>query len=438
MGKKPMRILIVGAGKSAGFAIEYLAKRSKSLGAEVWVMDRNLKPLQEGFGTWSEVTYLTGDVNDIAAMLTLVESCQWVISLLPASMHISLAKLALASGVNFATASYESDEMRALEPDIKLKKLHFLNEMGLDPGIDHLSALQLLDQLREKGEQIESFESHCGGLVRLEDCLGNPWQYKFTWNPRTVIRAGQGGISTWLEIGQVQNCAGERVFEAFRSIQVEGTGTLQAYPNRDSLAYIDAYGLEGAQTVLRGTLRRDHFCQAWQQLVQWGWVSDKADWPDSVQTYQQAFRQFSGFDSMEDWAIQTPGVSAETQWRIQTIPLDSNDALPSRIPAECLLALLEPAWKLESGDRDEVIMVHRVKTNRQGYQSSLIVNGVSVARTAMAKTVGLTLAMAVELAMTKPGLQPGLHRPMSVYWYEDLLPMLASNGIEFIHQEVRN
>ena len=158
MGKKPMRILIVGAGKSAGFAIEYLAKRSESWSAEIWVLDRQLEPLKEGFGTLPGVTYVTGDVNDAEAMAVLIEPCQWVISLLPASMHMSLAKLAVAAGANFATASYESEEMRALEPEIKAKNLLVLNEMGLDPGIDHLSAIQLLNQLREKGEQIQSFE----------------------------------------------------------------------------------------------------------------------------------------------------------------------------------------------------------------------------------------------------------------------------------------
>lgn len=433
-----MRILIVGAGKSAGFAIEYLAKRSESWSAEIWVMDRQLEPLKEGFGTLPGVTYVTGDVNDAEAMAALIEPCQWVISLLPASMHMSLAKLAVAAGANFATASYESEEMRALEPEIKAKNLLVLNEMGLDPGIDHLSAIQLLNELREKGEQIQSFESHCGGLVQVQDCIDNPWQYKFTWNPMNVIRAGQGAPSTWLENGQVQKCEGNQVFNSYRSIQVEGSGILQAYPNRDSLAYVQVYGLESAQTVLRGTLRRDHFCQAWQQLVEWGWVSDQAIWPESVRTYQQAFQAFSGYASLESWSQESQHVSAETRLRIQAIPLDDDTELPSRIPAECLLALLEPRWKLESSDRDEVIMVHRVQTHRQHYQSSMVVHGTSASRTAMAKTVGLTLAMAVELAMTKPSLEPGLHRPMSAYWYEDLLPMLAKEGIEFRHQEVRN
>ena len=433
-----MRILIVGAGKSSGFAIEYLAKRSESWSAEIWVMDRQLEPLKEGFGTLPGVTYVTGDVNDAEAMAVLIEPCQWVISLLPASMHMSLAKLAVAAGANFATASYESEEMRALEPEIKAKNLLVLNEMGLDPGIDHLSAIQLLNELREKGEQIQSFESHCGGLVQVQDCIDNPWQYKFTWNPMNVIRAGQGAPSTWLENGQVQKCEGNQVFNSYRSIQVEGSGILQAYPNRDSLAYVQVYGLESAHTVLRGTLRRDHFCQAWQQLVEWGWVSDQALWPESVRTYQQAFQALSGYASLESWSQESQHVSAETRLRIQAIPLDDDTELPSRIPAECLLALLEPRWKLESSDRDEVIMVHRVQTHRQHYQSSMVVHGTSASRTAMAKTVGLTLAMAVELAMTKPSLEPGLHRPMSAYWYEDLLPMLAKEGIEFRHQEVRN
>jgi hypothetical protein len=157
-----------------------------------------------------------------------------------------------------------------------------------------------------------------------------------------------------------------------------------------------------------------------------------------VRTYQQAFQAFSGYASLESWSQESQHVSAETRLRIQSIPLDHETDLPSRIPAECLLALLEPRWKLESGDRDEVIMVHRVQTHRQHYQSGMVVHGTSASRTAMAKTVGLTLAMAVELAMTKPGLNPGLHRPMSAYWYEDLLPMLAKEGIEFRHQEVRN
>jgi saccharopine dehydrogenase-like NADP-dependent oxidoreductase len=437
MGKEPLRILIVGAGKSAGFAIEYLAKQCKPLGAEVWVLDRHLKPLQDGFGFLPGVRYVEADVTDSAVMADLIAPCQWVVSLLPASMHPALARMAIDAGSHFATASYESQEMRDLEAEAKAKKLWVLNEMGLDPGIDHLSALHLLNELRQKGEQIESFESHCGGLVQLEDCRQNPWQYKFTWNPMNVIRAGQGAASTWRENGEIQVCEGRQVFDFYRSVPVEGCGTLQAYPNRDSLAYVSAYGLESAQTVLRGTLRRDHFCQAWQQLVNWGWVSDQALWPDAIRTYREAFQQTSGFACVQDWAQANTAVSTQTRIRLEYLPLDSDTELPSRIPAECLLAILEPLWKLESNDRDEVIMVHRVQTNLHTYQSSLVVHGTSSARTAMAKTVGLTLAMAVELAIRKPGIEPGLHRPMSEYWYEDLLPMLANEGIAFLHQQVQ-
>jgi saccharopine dehydrogenase-like NADP-dependent oxidoreductase len=436
MGVKPMRILIVGAGKSAGFAIEYLANKSDQLGAEIWVMDRDVQPLQEGFGVLPGVTYLTGDVHDSNAMMALLENCDWVLSLLPANMHAALAQLAIDAGVHMATASYESDEMRALEASMKANGLLFLNEMGLDPGIDHLSAMQLLDQIRERGEPILSFESHCGGLVHLDDCGQNPWQYKFTWNPMNVVRAGQGAVSTWRENGQVQRCQPGEVFASYRTIDVEDCGTLQAYPNRDSLAYVHAYGLESAQTILRGTLRRNHFCEAWQQLVDWGWVSDVECWPDSVCSYQEAFQALSGYASFSDWSAQAEGLSRESRMRVEYLQLDADRELPSRIPAECLLAVLEPLWKLESQDRDEVIMVHRVQTSQHLYQSSLVVHGVSAARTAMAKTVGLTLAMAVEIAITKPGLKHGLHRPLSAFWYEDILPMLSKEGVEFRHQQV--
>lgn len=428
--------MIVGAGKSAGFAIEYLAKKSDQLGAEIWVMDRNVQPLQEGFGVLPGVTYLNGDVLDSKAMRALLEDCDWVLSLLPANMHAALAQLAIDAGVHMATASYESDEMRTLEPFIKAKNLLVLNEMGLDPGIDHLSAVKLLDEIKGRGEPILSFESHCGGLVHLDDCGQNPWQYKFTWNPMNVVRAGQGAVSTWRENGQVQRCLPEEVFASYRTIDVENCGTLQAYPNRDSLAYVHAYGLETAQTILRGTLRRNHFCQAWQQLVDWGWVSDVECWPDSVSSYREAFQALSGYASFSEWSAQAQGSSVETLLRLEYLHLDADKKLPSRIPSECLLAVLEPLWKLNSQDRDEVIMVHRVQTTQHHYQSSLVVHGSSAARTAMAKTVGLTLAMAVEVAMAKPGLEPGLHRPMSAFWYEEILSMLSNEGVEFHHQQV--
>ena len=427
--EKPWVLLIIGAGKSAGYAIEYWAEHAAQHGAEVWVVDRDFEHLFQGFGRHSAVRYVQGDASDATFLVPILGSCKWALSLLPATMHAKVAEHCVRLKVHLATASYESAEMRALANQIEGSGLFFLNEMGLDPGIDHASALALLDEVRQRGERVQSFESHCGGLVRLADCQGNPWQYKFTWNPMNVVRAGQGGDSLWREAGQLQRRGPQQVFEEIRPLVLEDGTWLEAYPNRDSLAYVDAYGLQEADRVLRGTLRRPGFCAAWNRLVQWGWVSDVESWPAHVQTYGQAFALSTGFAQLADL-----GLDAETQSRLAVLGLDDGQRLlPSRIPAECLLSALMPVWALGPEDHDEVIMVHQLETHSHRYLSSLVLQGESSARTAMAKTVGLTLAMAVEIAVSEAGLAPGLHRPMSAWWYSRLLPKWKAMGIEFKH-----
>lgn len=192
--------------------------------------------------------------------------------MLPAFLHPVVAKDCLDLGKHFFTASYESEELRTIKPDIEAKGLLFLNECGLDPGIDHMSAMKIIHEASAKGEKILSFKSYCGGLLAPES-EDNPWKYKFTWNPRNVVLAGQGA-SRYIEKGELKFVPYHRLFKRLETINFPGLGDFDGYPNRDSLSYRQVYELENIPTMLRGTLRRAGFCKAWDIFVQLGMTDD--------------------------------------------------------------------------------------------------------------------------------------------------------------------
>ena len=195
-------------------------------------------------------------------------------SMVPAFLHASVAKVAIANGVDVITPSYVSPEMQALDEEAKKAGVLVLNEIGLDPGIDHMSAMRVIDQIKSEGAIITGFESYCGGLV-APDSDNNPWHYKISWNPRNVVLAGQGGSATFKEEGRMKIEPIHRVFKKLREVEVDGR-LYMGYPNRDSLAYTDIYGLKDVDTLIRGTLRGEGYCEAWDVLVQLGMVSDDA------------------------------------------------------------------------------------------------------------------------------------------------------------------
>jgi saccharopine dehydrogenase (NADP+, L-glutamate forming) len=259
------KILIIGAGRSSISLIEYLQKKSGELDVNITVadMDENLALARvKGLPNAKAISF---NIHEIEKRQTIIKEHDFIISMLPASMHMDVAKDCVAFGKHLATASYLSAPMKSLNDEVKKKNLFFLNECGLDPGIDHASAMYIIDKLKSNGATIHTFKSYCGGLVAPES-NDNPWGYKFSWNPRNVVLAGQG-TAQYLLNGEMRFIPYNRLFTQIEKISIDGYGNFDAYANRDSLSYINSYNLQEVKTMLRGRLRSEGFCEGWNVFV---------------------------------------------------------------------------------------------------------------------------------------------------------------------------
>ncbi len=440
-------IVVFGAGRSAGFFIEYIFNLSKQHGWKLTVTDQHIGHLNVLFSQYENAHAVESNVNDPQAREELISSAQWVASLLPAFMHSIIARDCVRLNVNLVTASYESDEMRELKSLIEEKGLQFLNECGLDPGIDHMSAMRIIHKLQDSGAKITSFRSFCGGLVAHES-IDNPWGYKFSWNPRNVILAGQG-IARFLEHGRLKFKPYSRLFNEPESIEFSSGEIYDGYPNRDSISYQDVYGLKDIKTMVRGTLRHKGYCKAWNIFVQMGLTDDSYVLPIS--------NSFTYYDLCDAYL---PGNGSNLKSRIQLlmgeeydqeaiecvmwtgiteqieIPLSSTHS-----PASILQDLLERKWLLKENDRDLVVMQHLFEYEIEGekflIRSSLQIEGESNQRTAMAKTVGLPLAIALKNLIQGKCTKKGLLIPILPEIYEPILNELRTEfGILFEEEEL--
>ncbi len=272
------KILLIGAGRSASSLIRYLLDHASECDWEITVADVSLEMAQHKTGQHPRAKALAFDMQDEAQRSTHIQAADLVISMLPATMHMPVAHDCVRYKKHLVTASYVSPAMKALHEEAKNAGIILMNEIGLDPGIDHASAMQIIDSVRDKGGEVVSFKSYCGGLVAPES-NDNPWGYKFTWNPRAVVMAGQGGdaagiAAQYMENGKVKYIPYTRLFSSLETVSVGGLGKFDAYANRDSLSYINVYGLKDVQNMYRGTLRASGFCKAWNALIQLGITDD--------------------------------------------------------------------------------------------------------------------------------------------------------------------
>ncbi|MFC5626318.1 saccharopine dehydrogenase family protein [Algoriphagus winogradskyi] len=438
-------ILILGGGKSAIFLIDFLAKSCLAKDRKLILADLHLASAQEKLKNQPNAEARQLDIEDSHVRQSMIKEADLVISMLPAFMHPKVAKDCLEFGKHFFSASYESEEMREMKSEIEAKGLFFLNECGLDPGIDHMSAMQIIDYVKSKGDEIISFKSYCGGLLAPES-EDNPWKYKFTWNPRNVVLAGQG-TSRYIEKGDLKFVPYHQLFNRLETIQFPGLGDFDGYPNRDSLSYRKVYGLENIGTMLRGTLRRDGYCKAWNVFVQLGMCDDsfQMNLPEDT-TLRQFLNSFLPYDPTlsveEKLGNLIPDFDFPTWEKIQWLGFFGNDLLPklSGSPAAILQAILEKNWKLYPEDKDMIVMQHlfEIKTGEgtQEIRSSLVCIGEDATYTAMAKTVGLPLALAVDLFLDGKINLTGLHVPVLPEIYNPILAELKSHGIRF-REEVR-
>ncbi|HEY3402914.1 MAG TPA: saccharopine dehydrogenase C-terminal domain-containing protein [Ohtaekwangia sp.] len=434
------RILILGAGRSSGALISYLLKEAGTHGWQVLVGDVSLESAQERIGGETAGRALHFDIQHEKNAEAVIAETDVVISLLPAHFHPQVAKYCYRLGKHLLTASYVSDEMKAFHEQALSKGLLFLNECGLDPGIDHMSAVQVMDKIRLRGGVLTSFESFTGGLIAPETDPDNPWRYKFTWNPRNVVMAGQG-TARYLRDGQYKYIPYQQLFRRTTPVHVLGYGDFEGYANRDSLKYINTYNLQGIKTILRGTLRYKGYCSAWSILVQLGCCDDS--YP------LEGVGAMTHCDFLDSFLFTAEGVSVQEKISVM-FGLDVNGPELERLrwsglftaeevglekgtPAQVLEHILNKKWQLSPDDKDFVVMWHRFVFEQDGevkeIQASLAVTGEDSLNTAMATTVGLPLGIAAKLLMQGKLKSRGVVIPIAPEFYNPILEELKQFGI---------
>jgi saccharopine dehydrogenase (NADP+, L-glutamate forming) len=388
------------------------------------------------------------DIQNEAVAVEAISGADVVVSLLPAHFHPVVAKYCLRLKKHLLTASYVSPEMRGFDAEARSHGLLFLNECGLDPGIDHMSAMQVIDTIRNEGGEVYAFESFTGGLIAPETDPDNPWRYKFTWNPRNVVMAGQG-TAKYLENGKHKYVPYQQLFQRTTPVVVPGYGEYEGYANRDSLTYIDTYALKGIRTMLRGTLRNKGYCAAWNVLVQLGCCDDGYLMEDvAAMTHADFINAFlSGEENVTvaDKLAHQTGIAvdgAEMQ-RLSWAGLFSQEpvGLTKGTPAQILEHILNKRWKLNPGDRDMIVMWHRFRYVQDGrereIQASLIVKGDDAVQTAMAKTVGLPLGIAATLLLQGQIPMRGVAIPTHSAIYLPVMEALKKEGIVLEERQIR-
>jgi saccharopine dehydrogenase-like NADP-dependent oxidoreductase len=439
------KIFVIGAGLSSSDLIKYLLDNSLKFDWSVKVGDLSLELAQKKINNHPKGIAIHFDINDQKQLKDEVAWADLVVSMLPAFLHPIVAKVCVNQGKHMATASYVSDAMRALDAEAKAKGIIILNELGVDPGIDHMSAMKVIDEIKNAGGKLHGFISNTGGLIAPESD-NNPWNYKFTWNPRNVVLAGQG-VAQFIENGQYKFIPYHRLYSRARTFSVLNYGDFEMYPNRDSLSYRLVYDLNDIQTLIRGTLRKAGYCKAWNVFVQLGATDDTYKIPNSENlTYRSFINSFLAYDpilSVEDKLkkeiaeANDPIVFEKLRWL--GIFDDKKVSLSNASPAQILQKILEEKLLLEPNDKDMIVMQHIFDYEMNGKKfrkkSSMVIIGIDTVHTAMSITVGTPLAIAVKMLLTGEIKDKGVVIPTKPNLYLPILKELEEFGVKFIEEE---
>jgi saccharopine dehydrogenase-like NADP-dependent oxidoreductase len=442
------KILIVGAGKSTSYMLDYFLEKSTSENLEITIADLNTDLIPAHIKEHSACTLLTLDISNSEKRQEAVSQADIVVSMLPARFHAIIASDCLLLKKNLVTASYVSDEMRSMNEEVTKAGLIFMNEIGLDPGIDHMSAMQIIDRIRDKGGKMLLFESFTGGLVAPESDT-NLWNYKFTWNPRNVVIAGQGGAAKFIQEGTYKYIPYHKLFRRTEFMEIEGYGKFEAYANRDSLNYREAYGLEDALTLYRGTMRRVGFSKAWNMFVQLGMTDDSYIVENSegmsYRDFTNLFLPYSPTDSVELKLRHYLKIDQDDSTWSKLLELDLFNpkkfiSLKKATPAQMLQKILEDQWTLAEDDKDMIVMYHKfgyiINGKKEQIDANMVVLGENRIHTAMAKTVGLPVAIATLLILNKKITTYGVQIPIKKEIYEPVLKELNTYDIVFNEYKV--
>ena len=441
------KIVIFGAGRSSTSLIEYLLSIAEEQNLLITLLDYNEELAKSKINNhkFGEAHFI--DANNPNERLKFIKESQLVISMLPAHMHLGIVKDAIHEKVHVITPSYVTEEIRSLNADAKNNDVLILNEMGLDPGIDHMSAKKIIDEIENNDGKLTGFESFTGGLVAPESD-DNPWNYKFTWNPRNVVLAGQGGAAKFIQEGKYKYIPYNKLFRRTEIIEIEGFGKFEGYANRDSLRYRSVYGLNEIPTMYRGTLRKIGFCRAWNVFVQLGLTDDSYVIEGSEnmtnRDFINSFLAYNPHDSVELKLRHYLGIEQDDYIWEKLVWLglfeDKKIGLKNATPAQILQKILQNKWSLREEDKDMIVMWHKFNFSQKGVdkeiRSHMVYIGKDTQFTAMSDTVGLPLGIAAKLLLSGKIKGRGVKLPIEREIYLPVLSELEQLGITFEEKEV--
>lgn len=442
------KILIIGSGKSSAYLIKYLLSKSEKENLFVIVADKHIAKIKILLNNHSNSKAIKLDVFNDNSREKEILAADIVISMLPARFHLMVAKDCIKHRKNMLTASYISDEMLALNNSAIEKDIIIMNEIGLDPGIDHMSAMKVIDHIKEKKGKITLFESYTGGLIAPESD-NNLWNYKFTWNPRNVVLAGQGGPAKFIQQGHNKYIPYNKLFRRTQNLEVKNYGSFEGYANRDSLKYKEIYGLKDVKTLCRGTIRKVGFSESWDVFVQLGMTDDSYIIENSknmaFKDFVDLFLPHNAKEKVELKLQKLLNISEKDLIWSKLLELDifssqKTITINKATPAQILEFILCKSWTLEPDDKDMIVMTHKFvyELNNKKYQidSNMVCIGEDQTYTAMAKTVGLPLAIATLAILNSKITAKGVQLPVKKDIYNPILKELIDYGIEFNEHEI--
>ncbi len=439
-------ILVLGAGLSSSSLIRYLLQYSEEFNWRIRVVDQDVELAKQKLEGHKNGIALSFNAIDSVQRKPEIEKSDLVISMLPARFHYEVALDCIELKTNLITPSYISEEMLALDQKAKDAGIVIMNEIGVDPGLDHMSAMKIIHAVQGKGGKITSFKSFCGGLIAPESD-DNPWNYKFTWNPRNVVLAGQGGAASFIRNGQYKYIPYNRLFERLDYLSVEGYGDFVGYANRDSLSYRKTYGLEDIQTIFRGTLRRPGYCEAWNVFIELGMTDDtyKMDIDKNItpRSLLNAFLPYHPTRSVEEkLKLFLREDRMHLYHRFEWLGVFENEPLIDfefPTPAQALQQILENKLSLNDGDKDMLVMIHEFEyelgDKKYGISSHMVNIGEDQVYTSMSNTVGLPVAICAKMILTGELKTTGVTLPVQPEVYNPILNELVNLNISFVEME---
>jgi saccharopine dehydrogenase-like NADP-dependent oxidoreductase len=434
------KILILGAGMVSRPIVKYLLDQpdyyvkmaSRTVGKADAIIDSHERGESEQF-----------NVSDDKHLEKLVSEADVTVSLLPYEFHVKVANFCIKHKKHLITTSYVSDNMKNLDEKAKNAGVLLLNECGLDPGIDHMSAMRIIHDVESKGGKVISFRSTTGALPSHE-ANTNPFGYKFSWSPRGVLLASRNP-SRWLQDGQFISYPGEQLFENYKIEDVPGVGSFENYPNRNSVPYKEIYGLKDAKTVYRGTFRNTGWCETMRYIVALGWLDDKPLTNFSGKTYGDLTRHLIKSESSENLAKKTAAFLGLKPYsavikRLEWLGLFGDEKLPldKDNPLDYLNVLTLKKMSLGKDEKDMIVMHHEFIADygrkKEYITSTLVDYGIPNDDSAVARTVALPAAIAVKMLLEKKIKLTGVHIPVVPDIYNPILDELESMNIKFVEK----